>query len=115
MREKYIGKLFQELPHELGILVKDIKEKGLGIGGKGSGEDVKWEVKVEALVNRESQKPMAIGRGAAIVKWVRKAAEKELKEIFGVKVELSIDVRVERNWMKNERLLAEMGYLGELV
>ena len=115
VREKYIGKLFQELPHELGIVVKDIREKGLGIGGKGSGADVKWEVKVEALVNRESQKPMAIGRGAAIVKWVRKAAEKELKEIFGVKVELSIDVRVERNWMKNERLLAEMGYLGELV
>ena len=67
------------------------------------------------LVNRESQKPMAIGRGACIVKNVRKAAEKELREIFGVKVELSLNVRVERNWMKNEKLLTEMGYMGELV
>ena len=115
VREKYIGKLFQELPHELGIVVKDIREKRLEIRDERLDAEVKWVVKVEALVNRESQKPMAIGRGAAIVKWVRKAAEKELKEIFGVKVELSIDVRVERNWMKNERLLAEMGYLGELV
>ena len=104
IREKYIGKLFQELPHELGILVKRIEEK-----------TDKWVVQVDALVNRESQKPMAIGRGASTVKGVRKAAEKELKEIFGLKVELEINVRVERNWMKNERLLAEMGYLGELV
>ena len=104
VREKYIGKLFQELPHELGILVKRIEEK-----------TDKWVVQVDALVNRESQKPMAIGRGASTVKGVRKAAEKELKEIFGLKVELEINVRVERNWMKNERLLAEMGYLGELV
>jgi len=104
IREKYIGRLFQELPHELGILVKRIEEK-----------TDKWTVQVDAIVNRESQKPMAIGRGAATVKAVRKAAEKELKEIFGLKVELAINVRVERNWMKNERLLAEMGYLGELV
>lgn len=104
IREKYIGKLFQELPHELGILVKRIEEK-----------TDKWVVQVDALVNRVSQKPMAIGRGASTVKGVRKAAEKELKEIFGLKVELEINVRVERNWMKNERLLAEMGYLGELV
>ena len=104
IREKYIGKLFQELPHELGILVKRIEEK-----------TDKWVVQVDALVNRESQKPMAIGRGASTVKGVRKAAEKELKEIFGLKAELEINVRVERNWMKNERLLAEMGYLGELV
>ena len=105
IREKYIGKLFQELPHELGILVNRIDEcKG--------GE---WRVKADVIVNRESQKPMAIGKGACIVKGVRKAAEKELREIYGVKVSLELTVRVERNWLKNERLLVEMGYLGELV
>ena len=105
IREKYIGKLFQELPHELGILVNRIDEcKG--------GE---WRVKADVIVNRESQKPMAIGKGACIVKGVRKAAEKELREIYGVRVSLELTVRVERNWLKNERLLVEMGYLGELV
>ena len=104
IREKYIGRLFQELPHELGVIVTRIEEKA-----------DRWTVRADALVNRESQKPMAIGRGAATVKAVRKAAERELREIFGTKVELEINVRVERNWMKNERLLAEMGYLGELV
>ena len=107
IREKYIGKLFQELPHELGIIVKKIKETKKPVS--------KWEVAVDVIVNRESQKPMAIGKGAAIIKAVRKASEKELTEIFGLKVALELTVRVERNWMKNERLLAEMGYLGELV
>ena len=110
IREKYLAKMHQEVPHEMGILVKRIKE----VKAKGEGED-RWEVDVEVLVNRASQKPIAIGKGAETVKYVRKCAERELSDVFGVKVEMEIWVKVEPNWMKNERLLAEMGYLGELV
>ena len=105
IREKYLAKMHQEVPHEMGILVKKIKEKSNRV----------WEVDVEVLVNRASQKPIVIGKGAETVKYVRKCAERELWDVFGVKVEMEIWVRVEPNWMKNERLLAEMGYLGELV
>ena len=112
IREKYLAKMHQEVPHEMGILVKRIKEKGEG--RKESGEE-RWEVDVEVLVNRVSQKPIVIGKGAETVKYVRKCAERELSDVFGVKVALEIWVRVEPNWMKNGRLLAEMGYLGELV
>ena len=110
IREKYLAKMHQEVPHEMGILVKRIKEKG-----EGRKEAESWEVDVEVLVNRVSQKPIVIGKGAETVKYVRKCAERELSDIFGVKVALEIWVRVEPNWMKNERLLAEMGYMGELV
>ena len=105
IREKYLAKMHQEVPHEMGILVKKIKEKSNRV----------WEVDVEVLVNRASQKLIVIGKGAETVKYVRKCAERELSDVFGVKVEMEIWVRVEPNWMKNERLLAEMGYLGELV
>ena len=105
IREKYLATMHQEVPHEMGILVKKIKEKSNRV----------WEVDVEVLVNRASQKPIVIGKGAETVKYVRKCAERELSDVFGVKVEMEIWVRVEPNWMKNERLLAEMGYLGELV
>ena len=138
IREKYLAKMHQEVPHEMGILVKKIKESKSGVVVKKKSEsevvvgqrNVKnsivrlpatttaapvWEVSVEVLVNRASQKPIVIGRGAETVKYVRKCAERELSDIFGVKVALEIWVRVEPNWMKNERLLAEMGYLGELV
>lgn len=108
IREKYLAKLHQELPHELGVVVKKVveaTEKGAPV----------WEVDAEVLVNRASQKPIVIGKGAATIKYVRKCSERELSDLFGVKVRLELWVRVEPNWMKNERLLAEMGYLGELV
>lgn len=101
IREKLLRHLHQEVPHELGILVKEIHEN--------SG---RWDVKAEILVNRPSQKPIVIGKGAEIIKAARKAAERELREIFEVKVALELWVRVEPNWMKNKRLLTEMGYLG---
>lgn len=104
IREKYLAKLHQEVPHEMGVVVRDVRE-----------ESSRWRVIVEVLVNRASQKPIAIGRGAATVKYVRKCSERELSDIFGIKVELEITVKVSPNWMKNERLLAEMGYLGNLV
>ena len=108
IREKYLAKLHQELPHELGVVVKKIRETS----EKGAPT---WEVDAEILVNRASQKPIVIGKGAATIKYVRKCAERELSALFGVKVKLELWVRVEPHWMKNERLLAEMGYLGELV
>ena len=128
IREKYLAKMHQEVPHEMGILVKKIKESKSKVvveqrnvkdsaarHGLQTAARPVWEVDVEVLVNRASQKPIVIGKGAETVKYVRKCAERELSDIFGVKVALEIWVRVEPNWMKNERLLAEMGYLGELV
>ena len=118
IREKYLAKMHQQVPHEMGILVKRIKESKAKVRGEGEQRNSPsslWEVDVEVLVNRASQKPIVIGKGAETVKYVRKCAERELSDLFGVKVALEIWVRVEPNWMKNERLLAEMGYLGELV
>jgi GTP-binding protein Era len=96
--------MHQEVPHEMGVLVKSIKDEGS-----------RWLVDVDIIVNRASQKPIVIGRQATTIKYVRKCAERELSDIFGVKVMLELWVRVEPDWMSNKRLLAEMGYLGELV
>ena len=101
IREKYLARMHQEVPHEMGILVKEIEE-----------DSGRWNVKVDVLVNRLSQKPIVIGRKAETIKYVRKCAERELSEMFGVKVAMELWVRVEPNWMKNDRLLVEMGYLG---
>ena len=104
IREKYLAHLHQELPHELGIIVKRVIDEGS-----------RWKSEAEVLVNRPSQKPIVIGRAASTIKAVRKAAERELKEVFGVPVSLELWVNVEPNWMKNQKLLSEMGYLGGLV
>ena len=69
----------------------------------------------DVLVNRQSQKPIVVGRAAQTVKGVRKAAEAELSEMFGVKVCIEMWVKVEPGWMRNRKLLMEMGYMGDLV
>ena len=101
IREKFLARLHQEIPHELGIAVKKIVES-----------DGRWDVEADVIVNRNSQKPIVIGRGAETLKNVRKRSERELSEIFGVKVALKLWVRVEPKWMQNEKILSEMGYVG---
>ncbi len=101
IREKFLARLHQEIPHELGIAVKKIVESA-----------GRWDVETDVIVNRNSQKPIVIGRGAETLKNVRKRSERELSEIFGVKVALKLWVRVEPKWMQNEKILSEMGYVG---
>jgi len=104
IREKFLSRLHQELPHEIGVVVRSVREEG-----------PRWSVEADVLVNRPSQKPIVIGRAATTIKGVRKAAERELRQIYGLPVALELWVRVEPNWMKNPKALAEMGYLGGLV
>ena len=101
IREKFLRHLHQELPHEMGVAVKRIDEHG-----------PLWEITADILVNRPSQKPIVIGRGGETIKKSRHAAQREISATFDVKAKLELWVRVEPNWMKNPRLLAEMGYLG---
>ena len=102
VREKLLQRLRDEVPHEVGVAVKDLHE------------DRKrgWDVAVTIYVNRPSQKGIVIGPRGSLLKAVRQSAEPELSDMFGVKVRLELWVKVEPNWMKNGRLLAEMGYLG---
>jgi GTP-binding protein Era len=104
VREKLLSRLFQEVPHEVGVAVKEITESKSA-----------WDVAVTVYVNKPSQKGMVIGTGGKNLKYARKAAEPELSEMFGIKVRLEIWVKVEPNWMKNDRLLTEMGYKGALI
>ncbi|MGN0847529.1 MAG: GTPase Era [Kiritimatiellia bacterium] len=101
IREKLLQRLHDEVPHEVGVVVSQLVEKKSG-----------WEVEATIYVNRPSQKGIVIGPGGRLLKAVRQCAEPELSDMFGVRVRLGLWVKVVPNWMKNGRLLAEMGYLG---
>ncbi len=101
IREKLLQRLHEEIPHEVGVVVTHLNEKKSG-----------WEVDVTIYVNRPSQKGIVIGPGGRLLKAVRQCSEPELSDMFGVRVRLELWVKVVPNWMKNSRLLAEMGYLG---
>jgi len=103
VREKLIRRLRDEVPHETGVVVTDLAEW-----------DDCWKVAVTIYVNRPSQKGIVIGPRGGNLKAVRTSAEPELSDMFGVRVKLELWVKVEPDWMKNKRLLAEMGYLGAM-
>ena len=61
------------------------------------------------LVERESQKPIVIGRAGAMIKQIGTAARVELERFLGARVYLDLHVKVKSEWRNNERVLDEMG------
>ncbi|HRR35220.1 MAG TPA: GTPase Era [Kiritimatiellia bacterium] len=101
IREKFLARLHEEVPHELGVKVEQIEETP-GV----------WTASVTLYVARPSQKGIVIGPKGRNLKYVRQCAEKELSDVFGVKVAVELWVKVEKDWMKNFWLLQQMGYVG---
>jgi GTP-binding protein Era len=61
------------------------------------------------LVERESQKPIVVGKAGAMIKAIGTAARKELEQFFDAKVFLDLRVKVKEDWRENERILDELG------
>jgi GTP-binding protein Era len=61
------------------------------------------------LVERDSQKPIVVGRGGAMIKAIGVAARAELEQFFGARVFLDLRVKVRADWREDERALDEIG------
>lgn len=62
----------------------------------------------ELVVERDTQKGILIGKGGAMIRRIREEAEKDLADIFPYPVRLSVKVRVDPNWKKDEALLKRL-------
>ena len=60
------------------------------------------------LVERESQKPIIIGRRGEMIRTIGTAAREELERFFDTNVYLDLHVKVKSEWREDERLLDEM-------
>jgi GTP-binding protein Era len=60
-------------------------------------------------VERESQKPILVGKGGRTIKAIGMGARKELQRILGCGVELRLFVKVRPEWRENAAILREMG------
>ncbi len=100
IREKFLSRLREELPHSLAVVVNDIEVRDNGV----------VHVEATAYVERESQKGMVIGKGGSMVKEVGKAARYDLEKLFGAKVYLDLNVRVEKDWQQTEEMLDRLGF-----
>jgi len=64
------------------------------------------------VVDRESHKPIVVGRGGEMIKKIGTAAREELECFFETKVYLDLHVRVKSEWREDDRVLGEIGLAG---
>jgi GTP-binding protein Era len=61
------------------------------------------------VVDRESHKPIVVGKGGEMIKRIGTAAREELERFFQTKVFLDLHVRVKSDWREDDRVLSEIG------
>ena len=62
-------------------------------------------------VERESQKPIIIGKGGAAIAELRKKAQKRIAEFLGRQYRLELQVVVSPDWRNDSKLLEKFGYI----
>ncbi len=67
------------------------------------------------LVERESQKPIVIGRRGDMIRTIGTAARLELERFFDARVFLDLHVKVKGEWREDDRVLDEMMNEASLV
>jgi GTP-binding protein Era len=100
VREKVLQLTHDELPFSTAVLVDkfDRPEDG-GL----------MNLYCTIVVERESQKPIVVGKGGAMIKKIGTAARAELEHFFAARVYLDLHVKVKSAWRDDERVLDEMG------
>lgn len=91
VREQLLARAREELPHSIACRVTE------------------WEgpyVRCEILVERESQKPIVIGRGGEVLKEVGTTVRAQLPP----NTYLDLVVRVDRGWQRRDDALDRLGY-----
>ena len=105
VREKLLRHTAEELPYTTAVSVERWEE-----------EEGKNLIKIYAtiFVERETQKPIVIGKQGSMIKTIGTEAREELEAILGAKVFLDLHVAVHARWRDDQRFLGELEWpLGE--
>jgi len=100
VREKVLHHTRQELPFSTAVGVDQFDE---------TERERMLRLYCTIYVETESQKPIVIGRGGAMIKQIGTEARKELEAFFGTKVFLDLRVKVDADWRDNDRTLDALG------
>jgi GTP-binding protein Era len=100
IREKFLERLREELPHSLTVMVTDVEER----------KDDLLYVNAALIVERESQKGIVIGKGGELLAAAGGEARREIEALLGTRVYLDLRVKVEKDWQRNPQLLDRLGF-----
>lgn len=96
IRGEAINRLQDEIPHALYVEVADVEHRN---------EGKKLWIRAFLCVERDSQKGIVIGKGASKIKEIRMAAIKKLSQIYIQKIDLDLQVKVDKNWRQRDYTL----------
>lgn len=100
IREALFRYTHEEIPHSAAVLIEDYHERENGI----------FNVSARIWVERESQKPIVIGKNGRRLKQIGIAAREELERFIGGHVYLDLWVKVKPSWRDKMARLRELGY-----
>ena len=93
IRGEAINRLEQEIPHAVYVEVADVEHRN---------EGKKLWIRAFLCDERESQKGIVIGKGASMIKQIRMASIRKLSEIYIQKIDLDLQVKVDKNWRQRD-------------
>ncbi|MDQ1343461.1 MAG: GTPase [Patescibacteria group bacterium] len=94
IREKAFQLLSEEIPHDLYVNVEEFEEEG-GL----------LRILAYLVVERDSQKRIAVGKGGEVIRQIGMTARLDLEKIFDKKIFLALRVKVDPHWKKNRKLV----------
>ena len=99
IRGEAINRLSDEIPHAVYVDVADVEHRN---------EGKKLWIRAFLCVERDSQKGIVIGKGAQKIKEIRLAATKQLNKIYLQKIDLDLQVKVDKNWRQKDHTLNKL-------
>ena len=100
VREQVLQMTHDELPFSTAVIVDRMEP---------AGDDKIVNIYCTILVERESQKPIVIGRAGTMIKQIGTVARAELQKYLESRVYLDLHVKVKSEWRDDDRLLDELG------
>jgi GTP-binding protein Era len=100
VREKFLERLREELPHALVVRLEDVDRRDDGL----------IDIAADVIVERDSQKGIIIGKGGSLLKMAGSEARVELEGLLGARVNLRLRVVVEKDWQRTPVLLDRLGF-----
>jgi len=99
VREKVFRLLGDEIPYSISVEIEKYETVG----------ELR-RVYAAIIVDRDSQKPILIGKKGEKLKEIGTQARKDMEELFGLKVYLEVWVKVKSGWADDERAVKSLGY-----
>ena len=101
IREQIFLLYQQEIPYSTYVEIEKFTED---LGAKNF-------IRANIHVERESQKPIIIGKGGSMIKKLRERSQKRVEEFLGRKYRVELNVVVSPDWRNNTALLEQFGYI----